>query len=236
MDDFSFHALHVHPYNDSDLSDHPRWEQLRGWLPPTWEGRQLKLKIVTENGRSLLLDSIYRGELWAIGFVTKPGGFDVPMRIPREYFFVDYDHEGGEIPDRAEFYDKGGLEFGRGSIHWRKGELIVEDTTYFDIRVVRPPPDTEAYEEQEGVPNGLARRERSAQGGRPNSSREIAEMAEVLLEDPEFLNLPDRKEQARELRARLFGEDARYQDHRPGYGTDHIRRIIGRVANSKKGK
>src|SRR6266436_3682347 len=70
FDRFTHRALHTHPANDPDLLEpDPRYKELsKGWLPRTWEDRQKKLVITTQNERIHLLGEIYAGQLWAIGF------------------------------------------------------------------------------------------------------------------------------------------------------------------------
>lgn len=125
FDHFALRALRTHPDNDADVLDikDPRYQQLiKGWLPKAWEGRQKKLEITTTIERANLLNKIYMGELWAIGSRTRDNGFDELVRVPREFFFLD--------PDEAPFHD---------GIYWAKGQLTMDDDSYFDIRVVHPP-------------------------------------------------------------------------------------------------
>ena len=123
FDNFAWFALQRHPINDNEIASHPRYQELnKGWLPRTWEGRQRKFKITMENERVALLVEIYAGRLWAIGFRTLPSGSDEPVRVPREFFCLD--------PEEAPFHD---------GISWAKGQLMMNDESYFDIRVVHSP-------------------------------------------------------------------------------------------------
>lgn len=124
FDRVAYAALCTDPSDDPDVRgiDHPRFNQLKkGWLPATWEARQKKLAITTKNERIYLLGEVYAGHLWAISFRTLPNGFDELVRVPRQHFFVD------EAAGREQ----------EPEIQWSKGELNVDGTSYFDIRVVR---------------------------------------------------------------------------------------------------
>jgi hypothetical protein len=191
-----------------------------GWLPPSWEGRHKKLEIVTHNERINLLNKIYDGELWAIGFRTMTNGFDERTRVPRQHFFVD------ERPDRVQWPD----------IHWGKGELRIGADSYFDIRIVRTPVDT-AEASPPSVDLRANRDTDSAQAssrtvrvGRPREKDRIVEAIEKLWPDPSFQALENRTQQARELRARLRGEHARDKDQMQGYKTSTLARLIGEYA------
>ena len=57
FDRFSHMALRTYPANDADvLAPNPRYKELQGWLPKTWEGRKQKLAVTTRNERLHLLD------------------------------------------------------------------------------------------------------------------------------------------------------------------------------------
>lgn len=217
LDRFSLKMLRTHPSNDVGFADDPRFQRPGDWLPRTWEGREEKLKITREVERSHLLDELYAGRLWAIGFVIKPNGFDEPTRVPRDLFFLDYNRER---PDQPQ-------------INWSKSELIGRGVSYFDIRVVRSPEQGEPVDDETG--DHPVRAEASdespnkPQTGRPSTKDTISAEVERLLDNPEFLKLPNRTVQAREVRARLVGEEARNDDDRIGYKTSVIARIIGEV-------
>jgi hypothetical protein len=68
-------------------------------------------------------------------------------------------------------------------------------------------------------------------GGRPNKRDQIRSKVKALWKDPFFRAIPNRTDQAREVRARLFDENARHLDDMQGYRTTQIKRIIGEVAN-----
>jgi hypothetical protein len=216
FDHFAWMALQTHPDNDGNLVDHPRYQQLsKGWLPVTWEARQLKLETTTKGERANLLGELYGGRLWAIGCRTLPDGSDELVRIPRQLFFVDDDEEASDRPD----------------IHWSKGELTVGQDSYFDIRVVKPAGIDEG---QINVDEGRddEKPEPGPSKGRPNTRDRIRATAkELLTTDPQFRALPNRDSQARALRVDLFGEEARDQDDMVGHRTSRIARIIGEVAN-----
>jgi hypothetical protein len=187
-------------------------------LPTTWEGRQKKYQITRDVERTYLLDNLYSGELWAIGYVTEPDGFDRPTRVPRELFFVNHD----EKPEKQPHID------------WSKGELIGHEVSYFDINVVRPLGQEETdndeikdqsfqTKEQESPPSKSRR-------GRPSTGSEIRAKVIELWEGSTFQKLPNRTAQAREVRAQMLGEGARDKDEHIGYKTSSIIRIIGKVA------
>lgn len=233
FDRFALMALRTHPNNDPDVLDldHPRIKDLsKGWLPKSWEGRQKKLAITTRNERTCLLGEIYSGRLWAIGFRTLASGFDEPVRIPRQLFFVNEGATPEIHPD----------------IDWDKEALRAGDNSCFDIRIVEPPvPDSESVEasqpqptiEQPDVAPALppklanAFKTKTRRMGRPGSRGEIHDKVKELLSDAAFRAIPHRIDQAREVRARLCGEAARHRDDMPNYRSTFIQRIIGEVAN-----
>lgn len=275
LDRFALQALRTHPANDPDvLARNPRYEQLcKGWLPPTWEGRQKKLEIVTRTERLNLLDEIYGRRLWAIGFRTLASGFDLPVWVPRRLFLVQ--HSEGDPETKPD-------------IDWNREELRDGEVRYFNIHILRPPavsesagvPEPEQHSESaadqpkpnngpqavedaqrpatsaaipadDDAPKGPraideAKPAEQARGDmaehtaiskktrRPNKRQEIRRKVEEMWGDPLFQGIPRRIDQAREVRARLLGEETRFLDEMVGYGTPFITRIIGEVANQHR--
>jgi hypothetical protein len=239
FDRFALTALRTHPDNDADLLglEHSRYKELSTeWLPKTWETRQKKLEITTKNERINLLREIYAGDLWAIGFRTLPTGSDELVRVPRKLFYVDEQGERNIHPD----------------IFWSKGELTVGNVSYFDIRIVKPPANTsdtvEAEQPQQAnipatsQPDSASASpkshstqqnpDRPSRVGRPKRREQIRSKVEELWNtDPQFQAIPNRIDQAREVRARLCGEETRHRDDTPNYRSSTIQRIIGEVAN-----
>lgn len=229
FDRFAHRALHTHPTNDPDVLglDDPRYKELsKGWLPKTWEARQKKLAITTENGRIHLLGEIYAGDLWAIGFRTLPSGADELVRVPRQHFFFDEAGERGQRPD----------------IHWSKGELTVGGISYFDIRVVRSPEaQTDSSVGASEATDSVNRRRqrdarvgtRKAATGRPNTSRQIAAKARTLWKtDPAFRELP-LKRKVGAVRAEILGDEHRNEETR-GYRTSSMEKVIGRALSAPR--
>lgn len=212
FDHFSWIALRTFPENDDvNLKHHPRYEQIRDWLPRTWEARQLKLKITTESERFNLLSEIFRGTLWAIGFRTLPSGFDEVTRVPRQLFRVEEDATTNSP-----------------QIDWAKSEIKFGDLTYFDIRVVSP--------HIGGVSAGAKPNNRTPQtrsSGRPKTSGHIRAKVLQLWKVKAFRAMSPRIQQAREVRAQLCGEEHRNDDGMSGYKSSVIQRIIGEVASSQ---
>lgn len=219
FDQFALRALRTHPNNDPDiLHGDSRYQELKDWLPKVWEGRQVKLKIITKNERANLLGEIYTGRLWAIGFRTLANGSDELVRVPRQLFFVDDEGERANQPD----------------IYWNKAELTVGSDSYFDIRIIDASVSTNEAPCGQGD-DSPKKTENVAPVGRPNTSDEIREMVEELWKsDPSFQSLPDRTAQAGEVRARLLGEDARDAHDLVGYNTSTIIKIIGQVLNEPR--
>lgn len=234
FDSFAHRALRTVPSNDPDvLAGDPRYIELRSWLPKTWEARKEKLAVTTTNERYHLLGEIYAGRLWAIGFRTLPDGSDELVRVPRRHFLF----EEGAGPEIA--------------IRWPEGELRTGDTTYFDIRIVRPPvvgrapeprpepaaarePESEAMAETlPATPTVEATWPASAaqKGGRRSTDAEIRDKVRELWGEPIFHTMKNRLDQAREVRARLKGAHTRHADDMQGYTSSFIKRIIGEVAN-----
>src|SRR5690349_5612137 len=98
-------VLQTYPANDdmfanaSDEAVRKRYAKLKGWLPMDPEGRRTKLLNKIEVQRSYLLDNLYDGDLWAIGFRTLDNGSDELARVPRHLFFTDYEGERNVRPD-----------------------------------------------------------------------------------------------------------------------------------------
>ena len=218
LDDFKWAALRTPPRKYQVIRDDPRYQQLEGWLPKTWKDRQYKLDITRTVERVNLLDRIYTGHLWAIGSQTLDNGFDELVRVPRELFFVDIERDG-------PFHD---------GVYWAKGQLTMDDESYFDIRVIQAPASGEPTQSSEDEENNTERcNDRSP--GRPNTKDRIREKAQELLEaDRDFRAMSPRIAQARELRSRLCGEEAREMDDLVGFKTTTITRIIGEVANERE--
>lgn len=217
LDAFAVRALHTDPCNDVDVLglDHPRYRQMsKGWLPMSSDGRTRKLEITTRNERINLLHEIYVGRLWAIGYRFLPDGTDELTRVPRHGFFVD----------------ETGVRDGWPDIHWSKGQLTVGSASYFDIRVVRPPLSKSEFPEREQSQESSAPKE-----GRRNTRDQIRKVVEELWDtDIAFRAMSHRRDQAREVRARLLGKNARHLDDMQGYRSTTIQRIIGEVANKRE--
>jgi len=65
-------------------------------------------------------------------------------------------------------------------------------------------------------------------GGRPNTQELVTTEVTWLIEnDPKFMAMPNRTDQAREVRVRLKGEDHRLSDDLAGMKTDTLKRWIG---------
>lgn len=231
LDRFAIRALRTHPANDSDvLARDPRYKELcRGWLPRTWEARQRKLAITTKNERIHLLGEIYAEHLWAIGYRTLPSGSDELVRVPRQLFFFDEAEEREQQPD----------------IHWSKGELAVGSTSYFDIRIVRPPTTGDKSVAPRADTKGRRDRQRRTKrskgrtkdpgnkghrkriGGRPNTRRKIIRAVRRLWNtSPKFRTL-GMKLMVPEVRAAILGEDRLYEES-SGYRTSSMAKTIGR--------
>lgn len=237
VDRFALRALCTYPENDPDvLGGGSRYKELsKGWLPRTWDGRQKKLRITTQNERVHLLGEIYAGRLWAIGYRTLPSGSDELTRVPRQSFYVDEAGEHTRLPD----------------ILWGKGELTVGDASYFDIRILRAPlsethrqPSTSAGAAQGARAKSAAGTDipsirskttyRKKAGGRPNTSPAIGQTARKLWRtNSRFRTLPV-KRMIPEVRAAILGE-ARRDEETGGYRSSSMAKIIGSaIANLRK--
>lgn len=153
---YSYRALRTYPANDPDVLAHdPRYSQLQGWLPKTWAGRKEKLLVTARNERHHLLDELYAGNLWAVGFRTLPSGSDEPVRVPRRHFlFVD-----GVGPDI--------------SIDWARAEVRDGDGCYFDIRIVKPP-GVVAEENEKAAPEDDGERTKEPQTDGIEAAEDVA--------------------------------------------------------------
>jgi hypothetical protein len=250
LDRFSFAALHTHP--DDDLKIHGlhnrEYKELinSGWLPRTLEGRKKKLEMITENERTHLLRDIYAGRLWAIGFQTLPSGLVEPVHVHREIFDV-----AGHPERRRDIdWDKHGISTGSGSffdirivrppvVENESAEPQPQQDSGLPVAEPRPDEATKAVElsaaeQPKPVQAQLVKQAvPGPQGGRPNKREQIRCKVEELWKDPLFHAIPNRTDQAREVRARLHGESARHFDDMQGYRTTQIKRIIGEVANNR---
>jgi hypothetical protein len=238
LDAFAVRALATDPGADADVLglDHPRYRQLsKGWLPMSAEARSKKLAITTKNERISLLNEIYAGRLWAIGYRSLPDGSDELVRVPRQPFYIDEAGEREEIPD----------------IHWGKGQLTVGSASYFSIRIARPPATgdeetTSTSTSQEALPDAsnidskprlakgvkrfskkFAAKDRGTTiGGRPNTNREIRrEFQRLWNASPAFRILPV-KRMVPEVRAAIRGEERRDEES-GGYRSSSMAKIIG---------
>lgn len=222
VDPFDLQALKVdpddpdNPEDEEYLRKHPRYEQIKHWLPSTREARLRKLQSTTRNLRVDLLNAIYAGELWAIGRRSLADGFDEPARVPRERFY--FDEENDIWP----------------GIDWDKAALPDDAESYLDVRIVHATIESAESEPTHAGDTAESQTTKGAWVGRPNKSDQIREMVEELWKSGEFQGLRNRLEQAEEVRARLKGKKARHHHEMAGYKDSTIMRIIGEVASSRK--
>lgn len=215
--------LRTDPIHDRACEKDSRYQQLNGWLPASWEDRQKKLNYIIDVERFHLLGELYSGRLWAIGFVTESDGFDRPTRVPRELFFVNHNDDPENQPQ----------------IDWYKGELSRGEVSYFDIHVLQPPDQVEVNPDKKDAQSLNTEEQRAppikSTRGRPSTGNEIRNMVIKMWKDPEFQKISNRTTQAREVRAKLCGEETHYIDNLVGYNTSTIVRIIGEVAGQRSG-
>lgn len=213
--------LRTDPIHDHACEKDSRYQQFKGWLPASWEDRQKKLEHIIKVERIHLLEELYSGRLWAIGFVTQPDGFDRPTRVPRELFFVNHNDDPDNQPQ----------------VDWRKGELTGPQVTYFDIHILRPPTDDQVdHAGSSGQPSNPKDQKtppKKSKRGRPSTRSSICNKINELWDQPDFQKLSNRTEQAREVRARLLGEEARAQDDTHNYKTSTIKLLIGEVQTER---
>ena len=225
LDAFAVRALGTDPSCDADVLglDHPRYKQLsKGWLPMSSQARARKLATTTKSERINLLNEIYAGRLWAIGFQSLPGGSDELVRVPRQPFYFDEAGEREAQPD----------------IHWGKGQLTIGDTSYFAIRVTRAPESIETASESHTHESALRRTRKDTNAGRrsrgnpstgrPNTSERISKQARKLWKaSPEFRSMP-LKQMVGEVRAALFSEGQRNEQIK-GYKNSSMEKAISRA-------
>jgi hypothetical protein len=251
----SLMALRIHPANDDTLGvKNPRYQELnKGWLPGTWEGRQTKLAIATSSARAYLLGEIYAGRLWAIGFLTLANGFDEPVRVPRQFFLINEGAEPAIHPD----IDWGSEELKAGSNSYFDIRILRPPVSHndelIDWNTIPRNVNDEPLEWIAGPENASNKSAEELQSktasqlpsetapttlnptrpiGRPNRSDAIrSKVRELWKTDEKFRGMPNRLDQAEEIRARMWGEDKRYFDKMPGHRTSTIIRIIGEVVN-----
>lgn len=202
FDSFMLALLRTAPANDDmykrapDESIRKRYAELKGWLPMTLEGRQAKLRNKIEVQRSYLLDNLYGGDLWAIGSRTLESGFDELARVPRHFFFTDYDGERDVRPN----------------VYWAKGQVELEGRSYFGIRVVVARPtasEPRAPANNRELSATPTRPAKKRQGGRTKTSDEIGRTARRLWDTrPAFRTLP-LKLMVGEVRAAIHGDESR---------------------------
>ena len=110
------------------------------------------------------------------------------------------------------------------SINWDQSTITALGFNIIDVRVV--PAQTEP---------AISNDKSTSEVGRPNThDRFVSAAEEAFKNDPKFCALPNRTEQAREIRARIFGEGARYQDDMAGCKIDSAKRWIGEAARRSK--
>jgi hypothetical protein len=213
FDRFAYRALRTYPANDPDvLAPDPRYRELQGWLPKTWEGRQEKLVVATRNERMHLLGEIYAGRLWAIGFRTLADGSDELVRVPREYFFFEE-------------------AVGPADIRWDRDEITVGSTNYFDIHVVRAPNDLDSALPHSRRSNPRTKtvrisKKRKKVGGRPKTKpRIIRAFRRLWRTNPKFRAMRVKK-MVGEVRVAILGKSARKED-RSGYSFSSMAKAIG---------
>src|SRR5690606_23539743 len=101
FDRTKWRALQRSPANDFDYRD---TIDLGDWLPNTREGRQAKLHLIERVEKANLMARLYSGELWAVGFRTRPSRGDAPEQVPRDLFHTDPTED---LPLLVTNWDKG---------------------------------------------------------------------------------------------------------------------------------
>lgn len=234
-------ALQRSPVNDFDYVD---TIELGGWLPQTLEGRLGKLKLIEQLEKSDLFARLFEGGLWAIGYRTKPLREDEPSLVPRDLFHID---APDDLSALVTNWAKGEVQFGsesffdvrvvRAPVGGLDSELLHAPKRSGED--IPPLQDKVAFVTQEGSgssvsPQTLKSQEPdpkpNAKRGRPNKKERVQEMALKLWKtDEAFRAMGNRVDQAREVKARLLGEEFRHADEMAGYKLEVVIRSIGEV-------
>jgi hypothetical protein len=175
--------------------------------------------------RARLVEAIYAGRLWALGFQSSPNGSGELVHIPAELFSY------GEARTRTPPAD-------RSIIRWAAGELTAAARLYSDIRLFRAPHDNDLGssiavhgEATTVVVERRYAKERTRRGkqiGRPSTAGEIAKVARRLWNTvPKFQTLTI-KATVLYVREELLGREYRDQE-RVNYRSSSMAKIISRA-------
>ncbi|PWE17809.1 hypothetical protein DDZ18_09170 [Marinicauda salina] len=138
-----------------------------------------------------------------------------------------------KIPNSFFNQDAAGFE-----VDFDASRLNLLGKTIIDIRVIPADTSKEALAASNGdaaevSPSDASEMdEQRRPAHRPNTQDAFkAKVREAVRDDPEFLLRGNRTDQAREIKARLYGEGARNLDDMAGCNIDSARRWVGEVAN-----
>lgn len=204
-----------------ELADHTwpegqrkaQWKaNIRGERSDTLEETDLKLADAERSERGLKQELLYElldGHLQAYGRDISEK-LDAPLiALPAGMF--DQHLKGFEINWESSFI----LAHGRKVIEVRVAPL--SEAIDEEPRHIKPPKPKQV--------------EAQSINGRPNIKNDfMCKLEEVVKQNPDFLMIDTREDQAREIRARLYGEPSRHRDEMPGCKTDTAKRWVGEFA------
>ena len=127
----------------------------------------------------------------------------------------------------AGMFDQGLKDF---EINWESSFILAHGRKVIEVRVA---PLSEALDEEPRriKPPKPKQVEAQSINGRPNIKNDfMKKLEEVVKQNPDFLMMGTREDQAREIRARLYGEPSRHRDEMPGCKTDTAKRWVGEFA------
>lgn len=208
-----------HTWPEGDRIDRLRalWRGEPQDSPSDTDRKQFEADRFERGLKSELLSEIWSGSYLAFGR-------DITSGLDRAIILIP----PGLFDDSVEDFD----------VDWTRSALTSYGRKIIEIRVV---PADEGFATKRDV--GIAPASRGAEeaepkppgSGRPNTQQKFkAELLAAIDENPEFLFGGNRTSQAREIRARLFGEGARKRDDMAGCNIDSAKRWVGEVARKLK--
>ena len=127
----------------------------------------------------------------------------------------------------AGMFDQGLKDF---EINWESSFILAHGRKVIEVRVA-PLSEPISDEPRRIDPPTPEQVEAQSSLGRPNIQKQfMSKLREVVKHEPDFLLMGNRVDQAREIRARLFGEPSRLRDDMEGCKTGTAKRWVGEFA------
>ena len=193
-----------------------QWKaNIRGERSDTLEETDRKLADAERSKRGLKQELLYElldGQLQAYGR-------DITERLDAPLIALP-----------AGMFDQSLKDF---EINWESSFILAHGRKVIEVRVV-PLSEPISDEPRRIDPPTPEQVKTQSSNGRPNIKNDfMKKLEEVVKQNPDFLMMGTREDQAREIRARLYGEPSRHRDEMPGCKTDTAKRWVGEFANAK---